>query len=69
MGHRERLAQPGVAGRAPCQHHQVGALRIGNAGLGAGQAQGDLGAENRRQAGRARCLGEAHHAVHAVVVG
>ena len=34
-----------------------------------GQAQGDLGAENSWQAGRARRLGEAHHTVHAVVVG
>ena len=69
MGHRERLAQSAVAGRVPCQHHQVGALGIGHAGLGPGQAQGDLGAENRWEAGRGCRLGEAHHAVHAVVVG
>ena len=69
MGHGERLAQTGVAGRVPRQHHQVGTFGVGHAGLGPGEAQGDLGAEDRRQAGCTGCLGETDHPVHAVVVG
>ena len=69
MGHGKRLAQAGVAGRVPGQHHQVGALGVGHAGLRPGEAQGDLGPEDRWQAGRTGCLGEADHPVHAVVVG
>ena len=69
MGDGERLAQTGVPGRVPGQHHQVSTLGVGHAGLRPGQAQGDLGAEDRRQAGWTGCLGEADHSVHAVVVG
>ena len=51
MGGRERLAQAGVAGRAPGQYHQVSSFGVGHADLRPGQAEGDFGPEDRRQPG------------------
>ncbi len=69
MRHREGPAQPGVAGGIPGQDQEVGALRVGHPVLRAGQTQGQLGAEHRRHPHRPGRLGEADHAVHAVVIG
>ena len=69
MGGRKSLAQAGVAGRAPGQHHQMGALRVGHPRLCPREAQGDLGPEDGGQARRAGGFGEADRPVHAVVVG
>ncbi len=69
MRHREGSAQAGIAGGIPGQDQEMGTLRVGHPVLRAGQPQGQLGAEHRRQPYRPGRLGEADHAVHAVVVG
>ena len=62
-------AQKGIAVRVAGEHDQVTALRVGDAVLGPGQPQGELGAEDRPQPHRLGRLREADHAVHPVVVG
>ena len=62
---RDRPVAVGVAG----EDQQVVALGIGHAVLRRGQAQRELGAVDRRHPQLLRGLGEADHAVHAVVVG
>jgi len=61
--------EPGVALGAPGQHDQVGALGVGHPALGLGGAEGELGPEHRRQPHHPGRLGEADHAVVAVVIG
>ena len=61
--------QPGVAHRVPGQDHQVVALGVGLAHLGAGHPQGQLGPEDGGQPVGPGRLGEADHAVEAVVIG
>ena len=71
----DRPAQPPVPGRVPGQHQQVLADRVGDTALAGGQAEAELGAEDRAEldagllgqlGGR---LGELGYPVHAVVVG
>ena len=47
----------------------MGAFRVGHTVRRARRAEGELGAEHRRQADRARRLREANDTVEAVVVG
>ncbi len=61
--------QPGVAVEVPGQHHQVLALRVGDAVLRPGQPEAELGAEHRRQPVRLGRLGEPDDPVEAIVVG
>jgi hypothetical protein len=61
--------QPGVALGVAGEHEQVVTLGVGLAVLGAGEVERQLGPEDRGHADRARRLGEADHAVEAVVVG
>ncbi len=68
MGHGKHFAQTGVPGRVPGQHDQVSTLGVGHPGLRPGQAQSDLGSEDRRQVGWTGGLGEADYPVHPVVV-
>ncbi len=69
MRHRQGSAQPAIAGGVPGQDQEVGSLRIGYPVLGAGQPEGQLGAEYRRHPHRSGRLGETDHPVHAIVVG
>ena len=59
----------GVAVGVTGEHDEVGAGWVGLAGAQPGRRQRHLAAEDGRQRNRARGLGEAHHAVEAVVVG
>ncbi len=70
LGQAQGAAQRGVARRAVGEHHQVPPRRVGSAHHRVvGAVEGDLGAEDRGQADLRGGLGEAHHAVEAVVVG
>ena len=60
--------EPRVAVGVPGQQHEVRAGRVGLAGARAGRRQRHLGAEDRGQPAHPRRLGEAHHAVEAVMV-
>ncbi len=60
--------EPRVAVGIPGQQHEVRAGRVGLARARAGRGQRHLGAEDRRQPAHPRRLGEAHHAVEAVMV-
>ena len=65
-------AETGIALGIPGQHDQVGAVRVGYAGTDTGRPRpgdGELGAEHGGQAEGPGRLGEADHAVEAVVVG
>ena len=63
-------AQAGVAVGIPGQDEQVAALGVGHPLLrAAGEVEGELGAEDGGHAQGGRGLGEADHAVEAVVVG
>ena len=65
-------AEAGVALGVPGQHHQVGAVGVGDAGAerpGSGPGDGELGPEDGGQADGPGRLGEADHPVEAVVVG
>ena len=55
----------GVAG----EDDEVVAFGVGHPVLPAGEAEAQLGAEDGGQADGRRRLGEAHHAIHAVVIG
>ena len=69
LGGADGRRQAGVALRVARQHEQVAALRVGHAVLRLGEPERQLGAEHRGHAHRPGRLGEAHHAVEAVVVG
>ncbi len=73
VGRREDLAQARVALGVTGEDHQMGAVRIGHAGAGvrrgAGPGDGELCAEHGGQAEGPGRLGEADHAVEAVVIG
>ncbi len=65
-------AEPGVSLGVPGQHDQVGAVRIRYAGTGVRDTRpgdGELGPEHGGQAEGPGRLGEADHAIEAVVVG
>jgi hypothetical protein len=69
LGLRDDPTQPRVTARVPGQDDQVRPLGVGDAVLAAGEVEGQLGTEHGRQADRPGRLGEADHAVEAVVVG
>ena len=69
VGLADGAAQPAVALGVAGEDQEVGALGVGEAVLGLGQAEGQLSAEDGGQADRGGGLGEADDAVHAVVVG
>ena len=65
----DRPTEPGVPARPGGEHDQMCAFGIGHPVRRARRAEGELGAEHRRQADRARRLREADDSVEAVVVG
>ena len=69
LGLGEQRGEPGVALGVTGQDHQVGTLGVGRAAAGSGGVEGDLGTEDGRQPERAGGLGEADHAVEAIVIG
>ena len=73
LGFAQGPGQQGVAPRVSGHHHQVRLVRshprIGLAHGHGGASEGDLGAEDGGQPQLAGGLGEADHAVEAVVVG
>ena len=69
LGGADRAAQPAVAVGIAGEQQQVAALRIGHPVLRGGEPQRQLGAEDRADPQLGGGLGEADHAVHAVVVG
>ena len=69
LGGADGGGQPGVALRVAGQHEQMAALRVGHAVLGLGEPERQLRAEHGGHAHGPSRLGEAHHAVEAVVVG
>ncbi len=68
MGRRQLTRQPAISLRPAGQHQQMRSRRIGLLGAGA-IAQRQFGAEHRLHVQFLGGLGEAHHAVEAVVVG
>ena len=69
VGCGDGAGQAAVAFRAAGQHQQVLPCRVGDAGAGDVGFQRELRTEHRGQAVLAGGLGEADHAVEAVVIG